>query len=243
MSEKMIDVQNVVAGYTRDVDILRGLSLHAGQSEIVTLLGPNGCGKSTLLKTIAGYLKPREGQVVLKGKDISRFPVHEKILRHGLGFVPQTENVFTALSVRENLLEGGNALDKAQCLARVRTLCEHYPVLQRKLDAPAASLSGGERQILALARALMPSPGLLLLDEPSAGLSPKTLGEVFEAIQRIRAKEGVTILMVEQNAMEALRISDRAYVLSMGTVAITGQAEALMNDAKVRELYLGGRAA
>ncbi|HCQ49336.1 MAG TPA: ABC transporter ATP-binding protein [Achromobacter sp.] len=239
----MIDVQNVVAGYTRDVDILRGLSLHAGQSEIVTLLGPNGCGKSTLLKTIAGYLKPREGQVVLKGKDISRFPVHEKILRHGLGFVPQTENVFTALSVRENLLEGGNALDKAQCLARVRTLCEHYPVLQRKLDAPAASLSGGERQILALARALMPSPGLLLLDEPSAGLSPKTLGEVFEAIQRIRAKEGVTILMVEQNAMEALRISDRAYVLSMGTVAITGQAEALMNDAKVRELYLGGRAA
>lgn len=243
MSEKMIAVQNVVAGYTRDVDILRGLSLHAGQSEIVTLLGPNGCGKSTLLKTIAGYLKPREGQVVLKGKDISRFPVHEKILRHGLGFVPQTENVFTALSVRENLLVGGNALDKAQCLARVRTLCEHYPVLQRKLDAPAASLSGGERQILALARALMPSPGLLLLDEPSAGLSPKTLGEVFEAIQRIRAKEGVTILMVEQNAMEALRISDRAYVLSMGTVAITGQAEALMNDAKVRELYLGGRAA
>ncbi|MNT67484.1 High-affinity branched-chain amino acid transport ATP-binding protein LivF [compost metagenome] len=125
----------------------------------------------------------------------------------------------------------------------MRTLCEHYPVLQRKLDAPAASLSGGERQILALARALMPSPGLLLLDEPSAGLSPKTLGEVFEAIQRIRAKEDVTILMVEQNAMEALRISDRAYVLSMGTVAITGEAQALMNDEQVRELYLGGRAA
>ncbi|MNL51225.1 High-affinity branched-chain amino acid transport ATP-binding protein LivF [compost metagenome] len=116
-------------------------------------------------------------------------------------------------------------------------------MLQRKLDAPAASLSGGERQILALARALMPSPGLLLLDEPSAGLSPKTLGEVFEAIQRIRAKEDVTILMVEQNAMEALRISDRAYVLSMGTVAITGEAQALMNDGQVRELYLGGRAA
>ncbi|MEN5164026.1 ATP-binding cassette domain-containing protein [Achromobacter sp. PAB15] len=138
---------------------------------------------------------------------------------------------------------GGNAMDKAQCDARVRTLCQHYPVLQRKLNAPAASLSGGERQILALARALMPSPGLLLLDEPSAGLSPKTLGEVFEAIQRIRAKENVTILMVEQNAMEALRISDRAYVLSMGTVAITGDAHALMHDEQVRELYLGGRAA
>lgn len=243
MREKMIEVENVVAGYTRDVDILRGISLHAGKAEIVTLLGPNGCGKSTLLKTIAGYLKPREGRVMLGDKDISRFPVHEKILRHGLGFVPQTENVFTALSVRENLQVGGNALDKQACEDRMRTLCQHYPVLGRKLQAPAASLSGGERQILALARALMPSQGLLLLDEPSAGLSPKTLGEVFEAIQRIREKENVTILMVEQNAMEALRISDRAYVLSMGTVAITGDAHALMNDDQVRELYLGGRAA
>ncbi len=243
MSKKLIEVRDVVAGYTRDVDILRGISLYADQGEIVTLLGPNGCGKSTLLKTIAGYLKPREGRVMLGDTDISRFPVHEKILRHGLGFVPQTENVFTALSVRENLQVGGNALDKGVCEARIRTLCEHYPVLGRKLQAPAASLSGGERQILALARALMPAPGLLLLDEPSAGLSPKTLGEVFEAIQRIRAKENVTILMVEQNAMEALRISDRAYVLSMGTVAITGDAQALMNDEQVRELYLGGRAA
>lgn len=243
MREKMIEVEDVVAGYTRDVDILRGISLHAGKAEIVTLLGPNGCGKSTLLKTIAGYLKPREGRVMLGDKDISRFPVHEKILRHGLGFVPQTENVFTALSVRENLQVGGNALDKAACEDRIRTLCQHYPVLGRKLQAPAASLSGGERQILALARALMPSPDLLLLDEPSAGLSPKTLGEVFEAIQRIREKEKVTILMVEQNAMEALRISDRAYVLSMGTVAITGDAHSLMNDEQVRELYLGGRAA
>lgn len=243
MREKMIEVENVVAGYTRDVDILRGISLHADKAEIVTLLGPNGCGKSTLLKTIAGYLKPRAGRVMLGDKDISRFAVHEKILRHGLGFVPQTENVFTALSVRENLQVGGNALDKPVCEDRIRTLCEHYPVLGRKLQAPAASLSGGERQILALARALMPSPGLLLLDEPSAGLSPKTLGEVFEAIQRIREKENVTILMVEQNAMEALRISDRAYVLSMGTVAITGDAQSLMNDEQVRELYLGGRAA
>ncbi len=243
MREKMIEVQDVVAGYTRDVDILRGISLHAGKAEIVTLLGPNGCGKSTLLKTIAGYLKPREGRVMLGEKDISRFPVHEKILRHGLGFVPQTENVFTALSVRENLQVGGNALNKDACEDRIRILCQHYPVLGRKLQAPAASLSGGERQILALARALMPSPDLLLLDEPSAGLSPKTLGEVFEAIQRIREKEDVTILMVEQNAMEALRISDRAYVLSMGTVAITGDAHALMNDDQVRELYLGGRAA
>ncbi|MCG7324129.1 ABC transporter ATP-binding protein [Achromobacter sp. ACRQX] len=238
-----IEVRNVVAGYTRDVDILKGLSLHAQPAEIVTLLGPNGCGKSTLLKTIAGYLRPRAGEVILGSRDVSGVPVHEKVKRLGVGFVPQTENVFTALSVRENLSVGGHALSAEACQSRMDTLCALYPVLRRKLDASAASLSGGERQILALARALMPTPSLLLLDEPSAGLSPKTLDEVFSAIERIRASEQVTILMVEQNAMEALRISDRAYVLSMGTVALTGDAKPLMNDPEVRELYLGGRAA
>jgi len=242
-AEPMIEVRDVVAGYSREVDILKGMTLHAQRAEIVTLLGPNGCGKSTLLKTIAGYLRPRSGQVLLGGADVSRVPVFEKVRRCGVGFVPQTENVFTALSVRDNLLVGGQALPGVQSQRRIDALCALYPVLGRKLAAPAASLSGGERQILALARALMPSPSLLLLDEPSAGLSPKTLDEVFRAIEQIRASEQVTILMVEQNAMEALRISDRAYVLSMGTVALTGQAQALMHDPEVRELYLGGRAA
>lgn len=241
--ESVIEVKDVVAGYSREVDILKGLSLHARRAEIVTLLGPNGCGKSTLLKTIAGYLRPRTGQVLLGGQDVSRVPVFEKVKRCRVGFVPQTENVFTALSVRENLQVGGHHLDAAVCQSRIDALCALYPVLRRKLDAPAASLSGGERQILALARALMPAPALLLLDEPSAGLSPKTLDEVFSAIEQIRASEQVTILMVEQNAMEALRISDRAYVLSMGAVALTGEAQALMHDPEVRELYLGGRAA
>lgn len=239
----MIEIDNVVAGYTSEVDILKGMTLQAQRGEIVTLLGPNGCGKSTLLKAIAGFLRPRTGRIVLEGKDVSQVPVHQKIQKLGLGFVPQTDNVFSALSVRENMQVGGHFLTDAECRTRMQELCALYPVLERKFNAPAASLSGGERQILALARALMPRPSLLLLDEPSAGLSPKMLQEVFQAIVQVRNKEGVTILMVEQNAMEALRMSDRAYVLSMGTVALTDSAHALMHDPQVRELYLGGRAA
>jgi len=238
----MIAVDNVVAGYSAEVDILRGMTLHAREAEIVTLLGPNGCGKSTLLKTIAGFLLPRSGTVTLRGRDVSAIPVHRKIRHEHLGFVPQTENIFSALTVRENLQVGGYHMAPADSAARMAELCALYPVLQRKLGDPASSMSGGERQILALARALMPRPSLLLLDEPSAGLSPKVLHEVFDAIGQVRQKEGVTVLMVEQNAMEALRISDRAYVLSMGQVALTGAAGELLSDPQVRELYLGGRA-
>jgi branched-chain amino acid transport system ATP-binding protein len=232
----------VVAGYTAEIDILRGMTLNVQSAEIVTLLGPNGCGKSTLLKTIAGFLLPRGGRVLLRGEDVSQIPVHRKIRHCGLGFVPQTENVFSALTIRENLQVGGHYMAKADCAKRMEELCALYPVLGRKFEARASSMSGGERQILALARALMPRPGILLLDEPSAGLSPKVLHEVFDAIVHVRDQERVTILMVEQNAMEALRISDRAYVLSMGTVALTGRAQELLQDEKVRELYLGGRA-
>lgn len=238
----MIGIDNVVAGYTAEIDILRGMTLNVQSAEIVTLLGPNGCGKSTLLKTIAGFLLPRGGRVLLRGEDVSQIPVHRKIRHSGLGFVPQTENVFSALTIRENLQVGGHYMAKADCARRMEELYVLYPVLGRKFEARASSLSGGERQILALARALMPRPSILLLDEPSAGLSPKVLHEVFDAIVHVRDQERVTILMVEQNAMEALRISDRAYVLSMGTVALTGGAQELLQDEKVRELYLGGRA-
>jgi len=238
----MIQVNDVVAGYTAEIDILRGISLSVARAEIVTLLGPNGCGKSTLLKTIAGFLLPRSGQVRLRGEDVSQVPVHRKIRQCRLGFVPQTDNVFSSLTIRENLLVGGNAMDKADCARRIEELCTLYPILRDKFEARAAALSGGERQILALARALMPHPEILLLDEPSAGLSPKMLHEVFDAVVQVRDQHGVTILMVEQNAMQALRVSDRAYVLSMGAVALSGQAHALLHDEAVRELYLGGRA-
>ncbi|WP_415804820.1 ABC transporter ATP-binding protein [Bordetella muralis] len=237
----MIKIDEVVAGYIKDVDILNGISLYAEPAEIVCLLGPNGCGKSTLLKTIAGYLCTRSGIVWLNGKDVSGVPVHDKVRSCGLGFVPQTDNIFTAMSVYENLLMGGYYVPVRERDKRISQLCALYPVLERKLHAPAASMSGGERQILALARALMPNPRVLLLDEPSAGLSPKVLHEVFDAIMQVREQEGVTIIMVEQNAIEAMRISDRAYILSLGTVALSGQCRELLHDAKVRELYLGGR--
>jgi len=237
----MISVNNVVAGYSRDVDILRGISIDARPLEIVTILGPNGCGKSTLLKTIAGYLLPRQGSISLDDADIGQVPVFRKIRRHGIGFVPQTDNVFGTLSVRENLALGGQFMPERDRRLRLEQLHAAYPVLARKASARASSLSGGERQILSLARALMPRPRFLLLDEPSAGLSPKMLSEVFDAIVALRDTEHVGVLMVEQNATEALRISDRAYVLSMGQVALEGAAADLLASDEMRRLYLGGR--
>ncbi|KWF12507.1 ABC transporter ATP-binding protein [Burkholderia pseudomultivorans] len=238
----MISVSNVVAGYSRDVDILRGISLEARPLEIVTILGPNGCGKSTLLKTIAGYLLPRQGSISLDDANIGQVPVFRKIRRHGIGFVPQTDNVFGTLSVRENLALGGQFMPERDRRLRLEQLHAAYPVLARKSTARASSLSGGERQILSLARALMPRPRFLLLDEPSAGLSPKMLSEVFEAIVALCDTEHVGVLMVEQNATEALRISDRAYVLSMGQVALEGAAADLLASDEMRRVYLGGRA-
>jgi branched-chain amino acid transport system ATP-binding protein len=236
-----VDAIDVVAGYSAEVDILRGISLHVNPSEIVCILGPNGCGKSTLLKTVAGFLRPRSGSIHIRGQDVGRVPVHRKVRSGTIGFVPQTDNVFGSLTAWENLALGGQFMPREVCAQRIDELCETYPVLKRKLNAPAASMSGGERQVLSLARALMPRPSVLLLDEPSAGLSPKTLAEVFEAIAATREQEGIAVLMVEQNAMEALRIADRAYVLSVGTVALENQAQVLMNSPEMRELYLGGR--
>lgn len=236
-------LDGVTAGYSREVDILTSISMSVGPTEIVTILGPNGCGKSTLLKTIAGFLIPRTGRVSLNGQDAGRVPVHRKVRDYGVGFVPQTDNVFTALSVRENLLLGGRYLSKRRRDARIEDLCTLYPILKKRYGAIAGGLSGGERQLLSLARALMPCPRLLLLDEPSAGLSPKMLTEVFDAILRARDSEHIAVVMVEQNAVEALRIADRAYVLAMGEVALEGSATELLASDAMRALYLGGRAA
>ncbi len=238
----MLTVENLTAGYTPGINILNGVNLFVGRAEIVSLLGPNGCGKSTLLKCIAGYLLPRQGLINLEGDDVGHTPVYLKVRQCALGFVPQTDNVFGAMSVQENLLIGGHFLRPKACQARMEQLCDLYPILARKMHAAAAALSGGERQILALARALMSGPRTLLLDEPSAGLSPKMLEIVFDAIQQIRKHEEVAILMVEQNAVEALDISDRAYVLSLGQIALSGNARALLQDERMQELYLGARA-
>jgi branched-chain amino acid transport system ATP-binding protein len=157
-AEKEIDVRDVIAGYSAEVDILRGISLNVASREIVCILGPNGCGKSTLLKTVAGFLRPRRGSIHIRDEDVSQIPVHRKVRNGTLGFVPQTDNVFGSLTTWENLALGGQFMSKADCEQRIEELCTTYPVLARKMSAPAASLSGGERQVLSLARALMPRP-------------------------------------------------------------------------------------
>ena len=235
----MIEVSDLRAGYGDSADILNGISLTAERRELVTILGPNGCGKSTLLKTIAGCLKPRAGSVRMHGDEVSAVPVHEKIRHHRVGYVPQTDNVFGNLTVAENLKLGSRGLDRATAADRYDGLMERYPSLASKQQRKASALSGGERQLLSLARALIAAPEILLLDEPSAGLSPLMLREVFDAIVHIR-DQGMCIVMVEQNAFEALGVADRAYVLSLGSVAIHAPARELLDDPAMRALYLGG---
>ena len=237
-----LSVHEVRAGYVPDADILNGLSVVAEPGEIVTILGPNGSGKSTLLKTIVGQLRPRAGRVVVDGRDLAGMPTHQRVRTCGVAYVPQLDNIFGPLTIRENLELGGQFIEAGARRARLEELLDHYPNLGRKAGARADSLSGGERQMLALARALMPGPRHLLLDEPSAGLSPLMMDELFAHIQRIRDREGVSVLMVEQNAAESLEISDRAYVLVMGRVHMEGTAHEILNDETVSHLYLGAAA-
>ncbi|SDN89017.1 ABC transporter ATP-binding protein [Ensifer sp. YR511] len=236
----MIDAHELRAGYGDGADILNGISIKADRKELVTILGPNGCGKSTLLKTLAGYVRPRAGSVTMHGQDVSDVPIHEKVRFHRVGYVPQTDNVFGTLTVGENLKLGARFLDRTTAAERYDGLMEQYPSLASKQGRKASALSGGERQLLSLARALVAGPEILLLDEPSAGLSPLMLHEVFDAIALIRDSQGMCIVMVEQNAFEALGVADRAYVLSLGKVAIEAAAADLLADPAMRALYLGG---
>jgi branched-chain amino acid transport system ATP-binding protein len=235
-----MELAGVVAGYVAGVDILRGLSLRTSPGEIVAVIGPNGSGKSTCLKVCAGFLTPRVGQVRLDGAPLDHVPVHRRVRANGVAIVPQADNVFGPLTVSENLDLGGGFLAPALRKRRLDELLDLYPVLARKRRDKAYTLSGGERQILALARALMPSPRYLLLDEPSAGLSPMMLEEVFAAISGIVEASGVAVLLVEQNAAEALAIAGRAYVLVLGRVALSGTARDILANEQVQHLYLGG---
>lgn len=237
-----LELTDIWAGYVPGVDILRGLSLKANPGEIVTIIGPNGSGKSTCLKVAAGYLRARSGRIGVGGRQVGDLAVDRRVRQSGIAIVPQSDNVFGALSVWENLDLGGTFLPTAERRRRMEELLAAYPMLQRKLRDKAFSLSGGERQVLALARALMPSPKYLLLDEPSAGLSPLMLTEVFTVIADTVKQTGIAVLLVEQNATEALGISDRAYVLVLGQVALHGAAETILADDQVRQLYLGGAA-
>ena len=232
----IVECEELVAGYGPGVNILNGCDLVVGPGEFVGIIGPNGAGKSTLMKAVLGLVTIRSGHVRLKGEDITGQPPH-KLVQRGVGFVPQTNNVFPSLTVRENL-EMGCFLKPKQFGARYEVVVGLFPRLAERADQRAGSLSGGERQMVAMGRALMLDPKLLLLDEPSAGLSPMLQDEVFLRCKLIN-DAGVAILMVEQNARRALQVCDRAYVLDQGTNAYTGTGRELLADPKVIELYLG----
>jgi neutral amino acid transport system ATP-binding protein len=234
----VLATEDLVAGYVPEVDILNGVSIVVRDGEIVTVIGPNGAGKSTLVKAIFGLLRPRGGQIVFRGEDISGRHPHD-ITHLGLSYVPQLDNVFPSLSVADNLEMG--SLDRSTSAEQIARMYELFPRLGERRSQVAGTMSGGERQMLAMARALMPDPHVLLLDEPSAGLAPAFVEAIFEKIEDINGA-GVTIVMVEQNARRALGMSSRGYVLDVGTNRFEGPGNELLEDPKVAELYLGGTA-
>ncbi|MEA2023780.1 MAG: ABC transporter ATP-binding protein [Actinomycetota bacterium] len=236
MSDQLLIAEGVVAGYIPGVDILRGVDLTLADGELVGIIGPNGAGKSTLIKAIFGLVPVRKGLVTLRGDDISNLPAHE-LVALGVGYVPQRANVFPSLTVEDNL-RMGLYLDPNAWDERFAAVVEVFPLLADRSEQRAGYLSGGERQMVAIGRALMMDPSVLLLDEPSAGLSPANQDLVFERVRGI-ADSGVSIIMVEQNARRCLQIADRAYVLDQGSNAHTGPGRDLLHDAKVIDLYLG----
>ncbi len=238
MSRALLEVRGLVAGYEPDLPILRGANLTAAAREIVVLLGPNGAGKSTLVKAIAGVLPASSGRVLLDGEDITRLPAH-RMARRRLALVPQTENVFGRMTVEENLLLAGFLLTSAERRRQIEAMYGLFPDLARQRRLAARRLSGGQRQMLAIARALMIAPRVLMLDEPSAGLSPRLVETVFAKLREIRAA-GIAILLVEQNLRAALAVGDRAYIMVEGRERHEGPAAALRGDPQLARLYLGG---
>lgn len=237
----ILEISDLVAGYEPGVPIVNGASLSLAKGEIVAILGPNGAGKSTLIKAVAGLVPISAGTVRLRGEDITRLPAHQMV-RHGLGFVPQTENVFPSMSIIDNLKLAAGIVPAAERAGRIARVEALFPDLAGRRTLAAGRLSGGQRQMLAVARALIVEPDVLMLDEPSAGLSPKLVSLVFAKLAEIRS-EGVTILLVEQNARAALAIADRGVILAEGRERHEGPAAALLGDPAIAELYLGGRRA
>src|SRR5215204_7637524 len=234
----VLRVEDLVAGYVPEVDILTGVELSVREGEIVTVIGPNGAGKSTLIKSIFGLLPPRRGRVVLRGEDLAGLRPHV-ITRRGMSYVPQLDNIFQSLTVEDNPQMG--ALETRTARQRMEAVYEVFPRLDERRKQVAGTMSGGERQMLAMGRALMPEPRILLLDEPSAGLAPAFVEAIFEKIAEIN-RQGVTLVMVEQNARRALGMSSRGYVLDLGKDRFEGRGPELLHDPKVAELYLGGTA-
>jgi len=237
-SRVVLKVEDLVAGYS-DLNILHGVSIEVRERELVTIIGPNGAGKSTLLKAIFGLLKPKEGRVLLNEANLAGLPP-EKMVRRGIAYVPQIQNVFPNLTVRENLEMGAfPRTDKGGIQRSFDRVYELFPILRERNDQRVGKMSGGQRQMVAMGRALMSDPKLLLLDEPSAGLAPNVVDSVFQNILQV-CRAGTPILLVEQNAKKALAISDRGYVLDQGRNKYEGTGRDLLEDPKVGKLYLGG---
>ncbi len=236
MSKPILECNGIAAGYVKGLNILQGVDLVVSEGEIISIIGPNGAGKSTLLKAIMGLINISAGRFFINGSDRTNLSTH-KIVNEGIGYVPQVENVFPSLTIEENIEIGAWSLTKHRKSSVVKVL-QDFPLLSERKKEKAGNLSGGQRQILALARALVTSPKLLLLDEPSAGLSPVAINEVFQTVKEIN-DTGVSILLVEQNAKRALKFSNRGYVLDQGRNAYQGEGTELLNDPRVVDLYLG----
>ena len=239
--KKILNVDNVNSGYG-EIEILHGVSIEVYEKEIVTIIGPNGCGKSTLMKTIFGLLRPSSGSIEFmidnNMTEIQNYET-ENLIKIGLSYVPQSENVFPSLTIKENL-EMGSFINEEGIEESINSMYELFPVLNEKQNDPADQLSGGQRQMLAFARALMLKPKLIILDEPSAGLAPNLVASVFATIKKIH-QSGVSILMVEQNAKAALEISNRGYVLATGENKATDSGKKLLQNKEIASLYLGGK--
>jgi len=235
-ADAVVRADGLIAGYLPGVNILNGADLYCNRGELVGIIGPNGAGKSTLLKALFGLVKIHEGTVILEGQEITNQRA-DQLVAKGIGFVPQTNNVFPSLTIEENM-EMGCYQEPKKFQQRFDFVADIFPRLAERRKQRAGQLSGGERQMVAMGRALMMDPAVLLLDEPSAGLSPVLQDEVFVQTRNIN-KAGVSVIMVEQNARRCLQICDRGYVLDQGTTAYSGTGKSLANDPKVIELYLG----
>ena len=232
----LLEIDNVTLAYGR-IQALHGISLTVGEGEVVALIGANGAGKTTTLHTITGLLPSKSGTVTFEDKDITHKPGHA-IVRLGMSHVPEGRRVFAGLTVRENLRLGAYTRSQSEIEGSIQEVYKRFPRLEERKNQAAGTLSGGEQQMLAMGRALMSKPRILLLDEPSMGLSPLFVGEIFKIIEEV-SKAGTTVLLVEQNAKKALSIADRAYVLETGKIVKTGKASDLLNDDAIKKAYLG----
>ena len=235
----LLQIEGIVSGYTKELDILSGVSLKVEKGQMVSIIGPNGAGKSTVLKTIFGILKVRRGRIVFEDEDITNIPA-DQILQKGISIVPQGRNIFPLMTVRENLELGAYIRqDKEKIEQDIEEIYKMFPILKERSTQKARSMSGGEMQILEMGRAMLLNPKIMLIDEPSLGLAPIMANEVFDKIEEIN-KAGTTILIVEQNADRSLKMSDYAYVLEEGRSTREGPAEEIRNDDEIKKLYLGG---